>query len=163
MAKKNTLSIVTAWNWFINITDTNILSSSEQLVLIHLIKFINRNFWKPIKIEPQILAKSTNKDNRTVKKALSTLINRGFITLTEEGGYFIGIEPIDKQIDNSKPVSEYFDFNTTDSKPNTRRTRTTPEKIARTETEQTSDRTTQKATSHRDFTQYGAHPETFYH
>lgn len=163
MAKKNTLSIVTAWNWFINITDTNILSSSEQLVLIHLIKFINRNFWKPIKIEPQILAKSTNKDNRTVKKALSTLINRGFITLTKEGGYFIGIEPIDKQIDNSKSVSEYFDFNTTDSKPNTRRTRTTSEKIARTETESTSDRTTEKETSHRDFTQYGAYPETFCH
>lgn len=111
MAKKNQLSIVTAWNWFIYITDTNILTSSEQLILIHLIKFINRNFWKPVKLEPQILAKSTNKDNRTVKKALSTLINKGFIT-ESEGGYFIGINQTNSQTHNSIDSTTIFDFAT---------------------------------------------------
>lgn len=83
--KKQKMSIVTAWNWFINVIDTNILTSSEQLVLVHLIKFLNRNFWKPINIETSILAKSTNKDNRTVKKALTVLINRGFIVKSDKG------------------------------------------------------------------------------
>lgn len=111
MAKKNSLSIVTAWNWFVNVTDTNILTSSEQLILIHLIKFINRNFWKPIKIEPQILAKSTNKDNRTVKKALSMLINKNFITKNEKGEYFIGINQ-PNQPDSSANLNSntFFDF-----------------------------------------------------
>lgn len=111
MAKKNSLSIVTAWNWFVNVTDTNILTSSEQLILIHLIKFINRNFWKPIKIEPQILAKSTNKDNRTVKKALSMLINKNFITKNEKGEYFIGINQ-SNQPDSSANLNSntFFDF-----------------------------------------------------
>lgn len=109
MAKKNQLSIVNAWNWFVNVTDTNILTSSEQLVLIHLIKFINRNFWKPIKIEPQILAKSTNKDNRTVKKALTTLINKGFITQSE-GGYFIGINQNNSATVPTQSPNQFFDF-----------------------------------------------------
>lgn len=114
MAKKNSLSIVTAWNWFVSVTDTNILTSSEQLILIHLIKFINRNFWKPIKIEPQILAKSTNKDNRTVKKALTTLINKNFITKNEEGALFIGIattnEPNKSDSATDSNNNQFFDF-----------------------------------------------------
>lgn len=89
MANKK-MSIVIAWNWFVNVIDTNILTSSEQLIIVHLIKYLNRNYWKPVKIEPQILAKSTNKDNRTVKKALSTLINKGFIIQTKSGGLTIG-------------------------------------------------------------------------
>lgn len=111
MAKKNSLSIVTAWSWFVNTTDTNILTSSEQLILIHLIKFINKNFWKPIKIEPQILAKSTNKDNRTVKKALTMLINKKFITKNEKGEYFIGISQ-SNQSDPSTNLNNnaVFDF-----------------------------------------------------
>ena len=110
MAKKK-LSIVDAWNWFVNVTDFNILTSSEQLVLIHLIKYINKNFWKPINIEPTILAKSTNKDNRTVKKALSMLINKGLITKTN-GGYFIGINKPDRnEIDTNSTNNKFFDFN----------------------------------------------------
>lgn len=111
MAKKNQLSIVTAWNWFVYISDTNILTSSEQLILIHLIKFINRNFWKPIKIEPQILAKSTNKDNRTVKKALTTLINKNFITKNEKGELFIGINQTRTENDSTDSKNyQLFDF-----------------------------------------------------
>lgn len=115
MAKKNSLSIVSAWNWLINVIDTNILTSSEQLVLLHLIKFINRNFWKPIKLDPTVLAKSTNKDNRTVKKALSTLITKGFVTQSE-GGYFIGINQTDSAELNSNSTIPVFDFKTTDFK-----------------------------------------------
>ena len=109
MSKKK-LSIVDAWNWFVTITDFNILTSSEQLVLIHLIKFINKNFWKPVKIEPSILAKSTNKDNRTVKKALTTLTNKGFIIRDTEGGYFIGINNPTNESDGNSDSHQYFDF-----------------------------------------------------
>lgn len=119
MAKKNSISIVTVWSWLINLFDTNILTSSEQLVLIHLIKFINRNFWKPIKIEPQIIAKSTNKDNRTVKKALTSLINKNFVTFDEKEGYFIGItnQPNDnnENHNNQQHNQQYFNFAETDS------------------------------------------------
>lgn len=105
--KKQKMSIVTAWNWFINVIDTNILTSSEQLVLVHLIKFLNRNFWKPINIETTILAKSTNKDNRTVKKALSTLINRGFILKTDKG---LNINYETEETGNRNEVDQYSNF-----------------------------------------------------
>lgn len=108
MTKKN-LSIVDAWNWFVNVTDFNILTSSEQLILIHLIKFINKNFWKPVKLEPSILAKSTNKDHRTVKKALTMLINKGFVTKNQEGEYFIGIYK-SIQPNTVQKEDRYFNF-----------------------------------------------------
>jgi len=110
---KKKFSIVDAWNWFVNLTEMNILTSSEQLVLIHLIKFINKNFWKPVKLEPTILSKSTNKDNRTVKKALTMLINKGFVIQNQNGGYFIGIDDTsdDKHSnDINQPSNEVFDF-----------------------------------------------------
>ena len=108
LTKKN-LSIVDAWNWFVNVTDFNILTSSEQLILIHLIKFINKNFWKPVKLEPSILAKSTNKDHRTVKKALTMLINKGFVTKNQEGEYFIGIYK-SIQPNTVQKEDRYFNF-----------------------------------------------------
>lgn len=72
-------SIVDVWTWFTNVLDTNNLSASEQLVMLHLIKHINRNFWEPINITTNALARSVNKDARTVKTALSSLLKKSLI------------------------------------------------------------------------------------
>lgn len=89
MAKKITL--ITAWNWLMNIIDSQGLSSSEQLVMIHMLKLINRNFWKPVQVTMPALSRNTGKDHRTVKKAFSMLLAKKLI-IEKQGGYYIGID-----------------------------------------------------------------------
>lgn len=92
MAKKITL--ITAWNWLMNIIDSQGLSSSEQLVMIHMLKLINRNFWKPVQVTMPALTRNTGKDHRTVKKAFSMLLAKKLI-IEKQGGYYIGIDELD--------------------------------------------------------------------
>lgn len=79
------INIVSVWTWFSNILDTQTLSSSEQLILVHLIKILNRNFWQPTKISVSALCRSSGKDSRTVKRSLSMLKNSELIEETEKG------------------------------------------------------------------------------
>ncbi len=83
------INLVNACTWFFNLIDNQTLTSSEQLILLHLIKFLNRNFWKPTPLSISALCRSSGKDARTVKNALSRLISCGIIT-ESENGYFLG-------------------------------------------------------------------------
>lgn len=91
MAKPK-LNIVSAFTWLSNIIDTQELSSSEQLVLLHLVKFLNRNFWRAVKISDYKLAKIMGKkDSRTVTTALKNLKKKG-IVIEQKGELHIGID-----------------------------------------------------------------------
>lgn len=79
------INIVSVWTWFANILDTQNLSASEQLILVHLIKIFNRNFWKPTKVSNNALCRSCGKDARTVKRSLSLLLSAGYLKETEDG------------------------------------------------------------------------------
>lgn len=79
------INIVSVWTWFCNVLDTQTLSASEQLILVHLIKIFNRNFWKPAKISTSAICRSSGKDSRTVKRSISLLISNGFLKDTAEG------------------------------------------------------------------------------
>lgn len=79
MAKK-LFSIVDVFMWFSNVLDTQDLTSSEQLVLLHIIKILNRNFWQPIQVSEYKLAVAMGrKDRRTVHGALEKLTERNLI------------------------------------------------------------------------------------
>lgn len=88
MAKK-TNDFVTAFIWACNILDTNNLSIAEQAVLFNLLKLINRNFWKPIKISAYKLARTMCSDKRTIEKAFKSLAEKKIIYI-EEGEIYIG-------------------------------------------------------------------------
>lgn len=84
-------NIVTVWTWFANILDTSSLSASEQLILVHLIKIFNRNFWKPTKISIAAICRSCGKDSRTVKRSISLLKNANLITESKDGELFLNL------------------------------------------------------------------------
>lgn len=86
MAKKQ--DFVTAFVWACNVLDTQDLSIAEQAVLFNLLKLINRNFWKPVKISPYKLARNMCSDVRTVNKALNSLAKKQII-FNQEGEIFI--------------------------------------------------------------------------
>lgn len=98
MAKKNfnlkNLNIVTVFTWFSNVLDTCDLSASEQLVLLHVIKFLNRNFWQPISLSNHKLAYALGKDDRTVKMAIKKLVKRKLLIL-KGGAIHVGIEGVE--------------------------------------------------------------------
>lgn len=81
------VNIVSAWNWFTNIIDTNNLSSSEQLTLVHIMKFLNRNYWLPVNISLTALSKSIGKDYRTTSIAFSSLVKKNIVLQTDDGLY----------------------------------------------------------------------------
>lgn len=112
MSKKQ-LSIVDVWTWFTNTLDSQNLTSSEQLTMLHLIKHINRNFWQPIKISTNALARSINKDARTVKTALSSLFKKNLI-YSENDYIQLGIFPSPDKSPSSKnfDVKNFLSMNT---------------------------------------------------
>lgn len=79
------INIVSVWTWFCNILDTQSLSASEQLIMLHLIKIFNRNFWKPTQISTSALCRSCGKDARTVKRSISLLKTANLIIETDDG------------------------------------------------------------------------------
>lgn len=91
MARRPQINIINAFTWLTNVLDTQSLSSSEQLVLLHITKYLNRNFWKAINLSNHMLAKAIGKDDRTVKKALESLTKKNLI-VRRKGEIFIGIE-----------------------------------------------------------------------
>ena len=92
MAKIN---IVNAFNWVCNVIDLNKLTPAEQVSLWHLMKLLNRNFWKPVKISEHMFAQTSRQDARTAKKALTSLIEKEII-YKQGDEYFVGIEPFEK-------------------------------------------------------------------
>lgn len=99
MAKKS-LNIIAAFTWLSNCLDTQNLSASEQLVLLHLVKFLNRNFWKATTLSQHMLAKAIGKDDRTVKTALKKLTEKGLV-IQSGGEIHIGIEGAEKYFSDS--------------------------------------------------------------
>lgn len=107
-------SIVDVWTWFTNVLDTNNLTASEQLVMLHLIKHINRNFWEPVNITTNALARSVNKDARTVKTALTSLFKKSLIQ--QDGDNLqLGLFPmkplLQQQPDTKKTANNAADSN----------------------------------------------------
>lgn len=89
MAKK--INLITAFNWFSTLTDTQDLTASEKIIIMEIMKHLNRNFWTPLKISNQSLARATGKDPRTTKNALKKLIEKNIIINTKEG-YSLGCD-----------------------------------------------------------------------
>ena len=92
---KSKVNIVSAFTWLSNCLDTQTLSASEQLVLLHLVKYLNRNFWKATSLSNHMLAKAIGKDDRTVKTALNKLIDKKLV-VKKGGELYIGIEGANK-------------------------------------------------------------------
>lgn len=99
-------TIVNAWNWFCNILDTQTLTASEQLLLLHIMKFLNRNYWEPMDISISALSRSCGKDARTVKENLTRLQTKNLIFVTEVGIY-LGFDP-PKNAEPKKATSPSF-------------------------------------------------------
>lgn len=79
-------NLITVFNWACNMIDTQELSMSEQNLIFHLLKILNRNMWEPIKISNNRLADFMHSDaHRTVKPALEKLIKKKIICRNEEG------------------------------------------------------------------------------
>lgn len=97
---RSSLNIVSAFTWLSNCLDTQNLSSSEQLVLVHLVKFLNRNFWKSTAISQHMLAKAIGKDDRTVKNALNKLVEKNLVVMIG-GEIHIGIEGVERYFSKS--------------------------------------------------------------
>lgn len=93
---KMKINIVNAFNWACNILDTEKLKPTEQTTLFHILKLLNRNFWKPCKITPYILKKHTGSDDRTIKNALKTLFDKKILLQLSEKGVYINIDDEDK-------------------------------------------------------------------
>lgn len=105
------INIVTVFNWYCNLLDTQILTSSEQLILIHLMKIFNRNYWQPTEINTTAICRSCGKDSRTVKSALTKLQNKNLIRTTKQG-LFLNVnneEPEKKENPTAKSNKEKTD------------------------------------------------------
>lgn len=89
MAKKTATNIVEVWNWLINVMESGELTATEQAALVHVIARINRNMWTPTKINPKLIAAAIDKDARTVKTALSKIVNLNILTM-KDGVYYLG-------------------------------------------------------------------------
>lgn len=111
MARPEKLNIVSAFTWLSNSIDTQMLTSSEQLVLLHLVKFLNRNFWQAVTLSYHMLAKAIGKDDRTVKAALKKLSDKGLVV--QKGGQLhIGIKGHEKYFsDTTKSESPNIERN----------------------------------------------------
>lgn len=100
---KSKINIVSVFTWLCNVIDTQQLSSSEQLVLFHLVKFLNRNFWQAVRISDYKLAQIMGKkDCRTVTQALEKLKKKKLV-IEKDGELHVGIVGAD----------EYFSSNGT--------------------------------------------------
>ena len=79
------INIVSVFTWFSNVLDTYALNSSEQLVMLHIIKHLNRNFWRPINISKMALSRLIGKDSRTIATAMTSLKKKHLLMETEYG------------------------------------------------------------------------------
>ena len=89
MAKKTATNIVEVWSWLVNVMEEGSLNAVEQATLFHVIAKLNRNLWKPAKINTKIIAAAINKDPRTVKTAIQKIVNLKILRETE-GEYYLG-------------------------------------------------------------------------
>jgi len=87
LAKK--IDIAQIFIWASNVLDTNQLTLAEHATLFNLIKLINRNFWKPIKISAFKLSRQMCSDKRTIEKAFKSLAEKKIIYI-QEGVIFLG-------------------------------------------------------------------------
>lgn len=109
MGRKPQVNIVNVFTWFSNVLDIHDLDNSETVVMVHIIKYLNRNFWKPVKMSAYKLAKNLGKkDDRTVKAALKRLKEKHLIIESEEGEIYIGIDGAERHFKKreSKPNPE---------------------------------------------------------
>ncbi len=77
---------VVAYNWAFAVIDNLGLTAPQQLVLLHIVDRLNRNYWKPVKIADNRLAIMSAIDKRTAIKAIDVLANYGVITVAD--GFF---------------------------------------------------------------------------
>lgn len=91
MGRKPELSIVNVFTWFSNVVDTQELKLGDIGLLMHIIKNLNRNFWKPLKMSVYKIAKNSGCDDRTVRSALKRLAEKN-ILLLKNGDKFDRIE-----------------------------------------------------------------------
>ena len=107
MGRKPQINIVNVFTWFSNVLDIHELDNSETVVMIHLIKILNRNFWKPIKMSTHKLAKNLGKKNdSTIKDALQRLKKKQLIIESEEGEIYIGIAGAERYFQKRTPKPE---------------------------------------------------------
>lgn len=94
MAKK---SLINVWQWW----DLKLLQyevpAMEQLLVFHLIRLLNRTFWTPAQISINKFAAEMHCDKRTVKKALDSVISKGWVINTKNG-YILNIEDTQMEI-----------------------------------------------------------------
>lgn len=79
MARPAKISIVNVFAWFSNIIDTEDLTLTDTAVLTHIIKNLNRNFWKPLKMSMNKLAHNSGSDIRTIRASLKRLADKNII------------------------------------------------------------------------------------
>lgn len=77
--KKGEISIVSVFAWFSNVVDTQELKLADIGLLMHLIKNLNRNFWKPQKMSVYKIAKNSGSDDRTIRGALKRLAEKNIL------------------------------------------------------------------------------------
>lgn len=107
MGRKAQVNIVNVFTWFSNVLDILDLDNSETVVMIHIIKYLNRNFWKPVKMSPYKLAKNLGKkDDRTIKAALQRLKAKNLIIESEKGEIYIGIDGAERLFKKQQPEHE---------------------------------------------------------
>lgn len=107
MGRKPQINIVTAFTWFSNMLDICELDNSETVVLSHVLKLLNRNFWKPVKMSTNKLAKNLGKrDSRTIKAALNRLKEKRLIIESEKGEIYIGIDGAERLFKKQQPEHE---------------------------------------------------------
>ena len=88
MPKQNLINV---FNWACSQIDIVELSMAEENLIFHLLKFMNRNMWEPLKISNRRLADDMHSDqHRTVKPALEKLIKKGIIIRDDEGALSFG-------------------------------------------------------------------------
>lgn len=101
MAKK---SLINVWQWW----DMKLLQfeipSSEQLLIFHLIRLLNKTFWAPAQISINKFAAEMKCDKRTVKKALDSVIEKGLVINTKNG-YLLNIEDTQIEIYDNTAIS----------------------------------------------------------
>lgn len=87
MARKNEPSIVNVFSWLSNTIDARELKLGDIGLLTHIVKNLNRNFWKPLKMSTYKIAKSSGSDDRTIRGALKRLAEK-HILLAKNGDTF---------------------------------------------------------------------------
>lgn len=116
MAKKANLSIVDIWNWLVNeVLETGELNANEQATLIHIVAKINRNIWRPVKINSKVIAAAIGRDNRTVQTAINKLVDLNILQQSE-GGISIGAKYYSIATTDFQDEREDTARDTTDSK-----------------------------------------------